>query len=197
MQNRVLSQAFALACPPCGRRRLVRSDEASAREPALQGREHAVDERARGHAIFEEGAGRERLVARLIGHVVDAGERRRNRRGHRPDPLNPGSLCYSPTAITTPVNVTVKVFVQGTLAKIDGTNNDAIFTTSLTAAQTWKPATLRYDGVWRVSLSTEAKGTSGGSACTGTSTCTCANISNPADPYCGTSGAACKQRFPN
>lgn len=120
-----------------------------------------------------------------------------NRRGHRSNPANPSSLCYENTTVAAAaVNVTVKVFVQGVLAKIDGTNDDAIFTTPLAQAQTWKPAKLRYDGVWRVVPANEAKGTSGTSACTGSTTCTCASFTNPADPYCGTSGAACRQRFP-
>ena len=121
-----------------------------------------------------------------------------NRRGHRPNATNLASLCYSPTAVTTPVNATLKVFVDGNVAKISGTTEDAIFTTALTVTQTWKPAVVTYDasGVWRITRSTDPKGTSGGSACTGVTTCVCPSISNPADPYCGTGGAACRQRFP-
>jgi hypothetical protein len=121
-----------------------------------------------------------------------------NRRGHRPNATNPAALCYEPTEITTPANATLKVFVDGVLAKIDGTSQDAIFTTSLTVTQTWKPATIRYDasGVWRISAANEPKGTAGNGVCTGSSTCTCSQITNAGDPYCGTGGAACRQRFP-
>lgn len=122
-----------------------------------------------------------------------------NRRGHRPNATNLASLCYSPTAVTTPVNATLKVFVDGQVAKIHNTNDDAIFTTSLTVTQTWKPAVVTYDasGVWRITRSTDPKGTSGGSACTGVTTCVCGTgVPNAGDPYCGTGGAACRQRFP-
>jgi hypothetical protein len=120
-----------------------------------------------------------------------------NRRGHRTSTSNPNLLCYEMTENTTPVNVTVKVFVDGVLAKIDGTTQDAVFTRALTKWQTWKPAILHYDssGVWRIIRSAEAIGSSP-TSCNGSSTCTCSQLSNPGDPYCGTSGAACRQRYP-
>jgi hypothetical protein len=122
-----------------------------------------------------------------------------NLRGHRTSASNPDVLCYEPetSRVTVPVTVTAKVFVDGVLAKINGTSNDAIFTTTLTQAQTWRPATLLYDasGVWRVTAS-GTKGTATTTACAPSASCTCSQIMNTSDPYCGTSGAACRQRFP-
>ena len=93
------------------------------------------------------------------------------------------------------MTATAKIFVDGQLAKIDGTSTDAIFTQTLTQTQTWKPVNIRYDGIWRVTAANTALGTASASACVGTATCVCPG-SNTSDPYCGTTGAACRQRFP-
>jgi hypothetical protein len=121
-----------------------------------------------------------------------------NQRGHRfTSGTDTWAVCYEPTVQTTPVNATVKVFVDGQLAKIDGTTQDAVFTTSITNWQVWKPATLLYDGVWRVRLSTEPKSSFAGCAAgSGSSSCVCGQSPNSLDPYCGTGGAACRQRYP-
>jgi hypothetical protein len=123
-----------------------------------------------------------------------------DRRGHRPDTTNPSIVCYEPDVITTQPTATVKIYVDGTLAKIDGTSQDAVFTEILYTFDAWKPLTLRYDspGVWRVIPSYDPIDTKQDTTCdsAASTTCVCSQLANPADPYCGTSGAACRQAYP-
>ncbi|HEY3358070.1 MAG TPA: hypothetical protein VGQ83_32775 [Polyangia bacterium] len=122
-----------------------------------------------------------------------------NRRGHRASLTDPEAVCYEPTAVTAAVGVTLKVFVDGVPAKKDGTAQDAVFTRSLTVSQYWKPVVLHYDasGVWRVVTATDPLGSSPGGTCTGQGLCVCGSIDNYlGDPYCGTAGAGCRQRYP-
>jgi len=65
--------------------------------------------------------------------------------------------------------------------------------------QYWKPVTLVFDepGVWRVVAASDPPGSdSSRNACTPQSTCVCASLANPGDPYCGAAGAACRAQYP-
>ncbi|MBI3184888.1 MAG: hypothetical protein HYZ28_22340 [Myxococcales bacterium] len=123
-----------------------------------------------------------------------------DRRGHRPDATNPAAVCYEPTAASGSVNVTLRVFVDGSLAKLADGVTPAELTTSLSKYDFWKPVTLHYDvtGVWRINTVTPpAIGQSPTNCDTAAqASCVCSQLTNAADPYCGTSGAACRQKYP-
>ncbi len=123
-----------------------------------------------------------------------------DRRGHRPDAQNPSAICYEPTASASPVNVTLRIFVDGQLAKLSDGVTPAELTTQLSKFDFWKPVTLRYDstGVWRIMAVTPlAKGQSATNCDSAAqAACVCGQLQNPSDPYCGSSGAACRQKYP-
>lgn len=121
-------------------------------------------------------------------------------RGHRTTVSgDPTVICYDPLAqTTTPVTATVKIYVDGQLAKIDGTSNDAVFTAPLEYWDTWKPANLYYDanGVWHVQGITGSYGAAQGCEIPTDETCWCGGIANSYDPYCGPGGAQCRELYP-
>lgn len=124
-------------------------------------------------------------------------------RGHRYTSSTTGSttaVCYEPTAYSgTPKPIaTMKIFVDGNLAKIDGSSVDAVFTKAMDPTMVWKPANLLYDatGVWRVQVANTTTTYAGCSATGLSASCACGGWPNTSDPYCGTTGAACRQRFP-
>jgi hypothetical protein len=123
-----------------------------------------------------------------------------NRRGHRPSLTDPDVVCYEPTSVSGAVTATLRIFVDGVPAKIDGSLADAVYAHDLTVEQTWKPAILYYDatGVWRVMTVNEPLGSAGtSSTCIADATCVCGSLANnDDDPYCGTSGAGCRQTYP-
>jgi hypothetical protein len=122
-------------------------------------------------------------------------------RGHRVTQSgDPTLICYeSGSQVISPVVATVRVYVDGQLAKIDGTSQDAVFEGLLEYWDVWKPARLEYDatGVWRVHASTEPLSfVTGCSDLDATPTCVCGQDPNSSDPYCGDNGAACRQLYP-
>lgn len=122
------------------------------------------------------------------------------RRGHRPDSNTPDAVCYEPTTHSGQVNVSLKVFVDGVLATTDDGVTPAEFTRPLNQWDFWKVLTVEYDasGVWRIHPVTTGSLAQAATNCDSASSasCVCSQITNPADPYCGASGAACRQRFP-
>jgi hypothetical protein len=85
------------------------------------------------------------------------------------------------------------------LAKITGTNADAVFTRTLATGHVWTVATLLFDGaLWTITPSSVALDTVVGCpADVGSTSCVCGNaLVSPDDPYCGSLGAACRQRYP-
>lgn len=121
-------------------------------------------------------------------------------RGHRTTVEgDPTALCYDKDTYTSDlVTATVKVYVDGQLAKIDGTNQDAVFSAPLEYFDTWKPAAMRYDnnGVWRVTKVNEFPGWVTGCEEPTYTGCTCAGAVNETDPYCGPGGAQCRELYP-
>ena len=121
-------------------------------------------------------------------------------RGHRvTENGDPTYICYEPdTLVTAPVIATVRVFIDGQLAKIQGTNQDAVFEGLLEYWDLWKPARLEYDnsGIWRVHASTDPLSYVTGCDGVTSPTCVCDQDPNTSDPYCGENGAACRQLYP-
>jgi hypothetical protein len=121
-------------------------------------------------------------------------------RGHRTTVGgDPTYVCYDPGAmVTSPVVATARVFIDGQLAKIDGTSQDAVFEELIEYGTVWKPARLEYDasGIWRVRASTDPLGYVEGCEVPTSTTCVCDQAANTSDPYCGESGAACRQLYP-
>ncbi len=120
-------------------------------------------------------------------------------RGHRfTSSGDPTAVCYEDAQVLTPVTATVRIYIDGQLAKVDGTNQDAVFTQSLEYWDAWKPVNLVYDagGIWRVQPSSDPLQVVTG--CDGTTepTCLCGGIPNTSDPYCGPNGAACRSLYP-
>lgn len=121
-------------------------------------------------------------------------------RGHRvTEGGDPTLLCYEPgSMVTVPVLATVRVYIDGQLAKIHGTSEDAEFQELLTYWDVWKPARVEYDalGMWRVHASADPIGVSEGCSGETVATCVCGQDPNDSDPYCGPHGAACRQLYP-
>ena len=121
-------------------------------------------------------------------------------RGHRVTIDNdPSYLCYEDgSEVTVPVLATVRVYIDGQLAKIDGTSQDAEFNELLDFWDAWKPVRLEYDatGMWRVHAESEPLQVVEGCSGETSTTCVCGQSPNETDPYCGPNGAACRQLYP-
>ncbi|MFW5739129.1 MAG: hypothetical protein ACOC1F_02050 [Myxococcota bacterium] len=121
-------------------------------------------------------------------------------RGHRvTEDGDPSAICYDPgSEVTVPVVATVRVYIDGQLAEIEGTGQDAELSEVLEYGYVWKPVWLEYDatGMWRVHAATDPLQFAEGCAIPMSTSCVCGMEPNDTDPYCGPGGAACRQLYP-
>jgi hypothetical protein len=120
-----------------------------------------------------------------------------NHRGHRfTSGGNTQAVCYETTATGGNVPVTVRIFVDGEEQRVLTASLAPPNTGSATPYAWWKPVTLQYqDGIWYYTdvnqFGTSDRGYSGA----GSSTCVCGGSPNCTDPFCGPSGAGCRQQY--